>query len=125
MNSFVSSHENIRRFLQATGCNWRSSVYLECRECEHRTSHHCHDLLCAFDERAEPVFMPLHDAEFYWDQTIDKSECLAVMPTSVFKELYGQWLLRHVQDPYKCFISDLRISYEPKSENAFPIFPNL
>ena len=122
---FISSDAHLCKFLEATGNNWRNTIYIECGDCQRACSRRCHDLLCAFTEDAVPVIIPEHDATLLWHTTIDKSECLLTMSRARFCELYKGWIMRHIRNPAACPLSDLHVKWGKRNAADFPAFGNL
>lgn len=121
---FISSDVHLCKFLQVTGGNWRSTLYVECCDCSRAISQRCKNLLCAFDVDGTPILVPEQDLETLWHTSIDKSECLGVVSKHAFCELYQGWISRHIRDPRACPLMDLHLS-EPVDFDASRLFsPN-
>lgn len=76
--SFLSSDRHLCRFLQACGNSWHGALYITCGECPRAISRRCRDLLCVFDANAQPIFIPVQDAELLWHTDIGEDDCLTV-----------------------------------------------
>ncbi len=61
------------KFLRTTGRDWRNTIYIECGDCQRAVSRGCKNLLCAFDTAGAPVIVPVHDVEYLFSTTVDKS----------------------------------------------------
>lgn len=126
MNSmYICSHPHLCRFLQVSGNSWHNALYIECGRCARAVSQRCSDLLCVFDESAQPLLIPKHDAELLWQTSIDKTDCLAVLRRDIFVELYKSWLFGHLQDPGACPLSGQCEELPAHPSQKSPIFPNL
>ena len=107
-NHFTSSAQHLCQFMEATGNSWRNTLYIECGNCPRACSRDCQDMLCAFTVDATPVMIPVQEAERLWRLTIDKSECLSILPRTVFLELYKNWVLHNIRDPHSCFLREIQ-----------------
>lgn len=87
-------------------------------------SRSCKNLLCAFDTAGAPVIVPVHDVEYLFGITVDKSECRAVFTKANFCELYKGWIDEHIRDPYACPLNDLYVNWEIPDPCATRIFLN-
>lgn len=126
MNSpYISSPSHLCHFLQVSGNSWHNALYIECGHCHRAIRSRCCDLLCVFDESAQPLLIPKHDAELLWQTTIDKGDCLAVLNRTVFVELYKSWLFGHLVDPSACPLSGLYEELPRNDSQKSPVFPNL
>lgn len=85
VSCFTSTNSHLCKFLRTTGRDWRNTIYIECGDCQRAASRSCKNLLCAFDTAGAPVIVPVHDVEYLFSTTVDKSECRAILtkPTSV------------------------------------------
>lgn len=90
----------IHAFLNATGGNWRSSLYIECH-CKYGKQE-CADFLFAPDEVGRPILLPCRDAEILFARVLDKSECLGILSNLVFHELFRAWFDFYAPDPTQC-----------------------
>lgn len=90
----------IHAFLDATGGNWRSSLYVECH-CKYGKTD-CADFLYTPDEAGRPILLPCRDAEILFARVLDKSECLGIISNLCFKELFSAWLSLRAPDPSLC-----------------------
>lgn len=124
-NQSVCSHEQLTRFLKSSHGNWRDSLYIECGNCNRACSVRCHDLLCVIDGSGTPIIIPTQDASNLWQDTIEKDECLGVMPVHVFHELYKDWILGHIRNPYLCPLTDIHLPDEPSETEKMGTFVNL
>lgn len=105
-SSFFTQDQHLLRFLRACGENWRDCLYLECGSCDRACAPRCRDLLCTFDADGTPLYIPVHDAECYWQTTLDKSECLACLSAKVFRSLYRNWFFTHTHSLGACALLD-------------------
>jgi len=65
-------------FLNATGGNWRNSLYVDCRVCRIGRCDHP-DFLYVPDEDGGVILLPVRDAEIVFGRMMDMSECLNVI----------------------------------------------
>lgn len=110
------------KFLRTTGRDWRNTIYIECGDCQRAVSRSCKNLLCAFDTAGAPVIVPVHDVEYLFSTTVDKSECRAILTKSNFCELYKGWLDEHIRDPHACPLNDLYVNWDIPDPGAARIF---
>ena len=80
-------------FLNATGGNWRNSLYIDCRVCRLGRCGNP-DFLYAPDENGGVIMLPVRDAEIVFGRMMDKSECLNVISNAQFNDLFAQYLKR-------------------------------
>ena len=99
-------------------------IYIECGDCQRAASRSCKNLLCAFDTAGAPVIVPVHDVEYLFSTTVDKSECRAILTKANFCELYKGWIDEHIRDPHACPLNDLYVSWEIPEPCAARIFLN-
>ena len=88
VSCFTSTNSHLCKFLRTTGRDWRNTIYIECGDCQRAASRSCKNLLCAFDTAGAPVIVPVHDVEYLFSTTVDKSECRAILTKANFCELY-------------------------------------
>lgn len=74
VSCFTSTNSHLCKFLRTTGRDWRNTIYIECGDCQRAVSRGCKNLLCAFDTAGAPVIVPVHDVEYLFSTTVDKSE---------------------------------------------------
>lgn len=79
VSCFTSTNSHLCKFLRTTGRDWRNTIYIECGDCQRAVSRGCKNLLCAFDTAGAPVIVPVHDVEYLFSTTVDKSECRAIL----------------------------------------------
>jgi hypothetical protein len=123
--SSICSQEQLTRFLKASHGNWRDSFYIECGRCERACAIRCHDLLFVIDDAATPIIVPIQDASNLWQDDIQKDECLGVMNVHVFHELYKNWILGHIRDPYLCPLTDIHLDESTDQTEKMGTFVNL
>ena len=99
-------------------------IYIECGDCQRAVSRSCKNLLCAFDTAGTPVIVPVHDVEYLFSTTVDKSECRAILTKANFCELYKGWIDEHIRDPHACPLNDLYVNWEIPDPCAARIFLN-
>lgn len=85
----------------------------------------CHDLLFAIDDSATPIIIPIQDASNLWQDEIQKDECLGVINVHVFHELYKNWILGHIRDPYLCPLTDIHLAGSTTQTEKMGTFVNL
>ena len=124
VSCFTSTNSHLCKFLRTTGRDWRNTIYIECGDCQCAVSRSCKNLLCAFDTAGAPVIVPVHDVEYLFGITVDKSECRAVFTKANFSELYKGWIDEHIRDPYACPLNDLYVNWEIPDPCATRIFLN-
>lgn len=95
VSCFTSTNSHLCKFLRTTGRDWRNTIYIECGDCQRAVSRGCKNLLCAFDTAGAPVIVPVHDVEYLFSTTVDKSECRAILTKANFCELYKGWIDEH------------------------------
>ena len=78
----------------------------------------------AFDTAGAPVIVPVHDVEYLFSTTVDKSECRAILTKANFCELYKGWIDEHIRDPHACPLNDLYVNWEIPDPSAARIFLN-
>ena len=85
VSCFTSTNSHLCKFLRTTGRDWRNTIYIECGDCQRAVSRGCKNLLCAFDTAGAPVIVPVHDVEYLFSTTVDKSNAApsSRKPTSV------------------------------------------
>lgn len=96
VSCFTSTNSHLCKFLRTTGRDWRNTIYIECGDCQRAVSRGCKNLLCAFDTAGAPVIVPVHDVEYLFSTTVDKSECRAILTKANFCELYKGWIDEHI-----------------------------
>lgn len=74
VSCFTSTNSHLCKFLRTTGRDWRNTIYIECGDCQRAVSRSCKNLLCVFDTTGAPVIVPVHDVEYLFSTTVDKSE---------------------------------------------------
>ena len=114
VSCFTSTNSHLCKFLRTTGRDWRKRA----------ASRSCKNLLCAFDTAGAPVIVPVHDVEYLFSTTVDKSECRAILTKANFCELYKGWIDEHIRDPHACPLNDLYVSWEIPEPCAARIFLN-
>ena len=138
VSCFTSTNSHLCKFLRTTGRDWRNTIYIECEEqaewchyiyiecgdCQRAVSRSCKNLLCVFDTTGAPVIVPVHDVEYLFSTTVDKSECRAILTKANFCELYKGWIDEHIRDPHACPLNDLYVSWEIPEPCAARIFLN-
>ena len=87
-------------------------------------SRSCKNLLCVFDTTGAPVIVPVHDVEYLFSTTVDKSECRAILTKANFCELYKGWIDEHIRNPHACPLNDLYVNWEIPDPSAARIFLN-
>ena len=99
----------IYSFLNATGGNWRNSIYVECGnvKCNHYSL--CSELLLAFDSEGQPVMFPANMILKMTGLSADKSECLATISLKQFEALFARWLDWRIDTPGECPIYQISI----------------
>ena len=100
VSCFTSTNSHLCKFLRTTGRDWRNTIYIECGDCQRAVSRSCKNLLCAFDTAGTPVIVPVHDVEYLFSTTVDKSECRAILTKANFCELYKGWIDEQIRDPH-------------------------
>ena len=95
VSCFTSTNSHLCKFLRTTGRDWHNTIYIECGDCQRAVSRSCRNLLCAFDSTGAPVIVPVHDVEYLFGTTVDKSECRAILTKANFCELYKALLLSY------------------------------
>lgn len=123
--SSVCSRDQLARFLKASHGNWRDSFYLECGRCERSCAIRCRDLLFTIDDAGTPIIIPIQDAADLWQDDIQKDECLGTMKLDIFQELYKNWILGHISDPYLCPMTDIHLEPVPSPTEKMSTFVNL
>ncbi len=98
MTNCITDIKTISKFLNITGGNWRNSIYIECQCCKYPHKDGCEDYLCAFDEDARPLLLPLRDCNVLFNRYIDPSECLFWIGQYTFLEIYKQYFPRLKED---------------------------
>ena len=124
VSCFTSTNSHLCKFLRTTGRDWRNTIYIECGDCQRAASRSCKNLLCAFDTAGAPVIVPVHDVEYLFSPTVDKSECRANLTKANFCELYKGWIDEHIRDPHACPLNDLYVNWEIPDPSAARIFLN-
>ena len=124
VSCFTSTNSHLCKFLRTTGRDWRNTIYIECGDCQRAVSRSCKNLLCVFDTTGVPVIVPVHDVEYLFSTTVDKSECRAVLTKANFCELYKGWIDEHIRDPHACPLNDLYVNWEIPDPSAARIFLN-
>jgi hypothetical protein len=100
-------------FLNATGGNWRNSLYIDCRVCRVGRCDHP-DFLYVPDENGGVIILPVRDAEIVFGRMMDKSECLNVISNAQFADLFAQYLKRFEGGEYPCAL--LRLCTEQSKQ---------
>ena len=95
VSCFTSTNSHLCKFLRTTGRDWRNTIYIECGDCQRAVSRGCKNLLCAFDTAGAPVIVPVHDVEYLFSTTVDKSECRAILTKANFCELFSFAFVSH------------------------------
>ena len=103
---------------------WCHYIYIECGDCQRAVSRSCKNLLCVFDTTGAPVIVPVHDVEYLFSTTVDKSECRAILTKANFCELYKGWIDEHIRNPHACPLNDLYVNWEAPDPCAARIFLN-
>ena len=90
-------------FLNATGGNWRNSLYVDCRVCR---LGRCDDpdFLYVPDENGGVIMLPVRDAEIVFGRMMDMSECLGVVSNAQFTDLFAQYLKRFDGEDCACVL---------------------
>lgn len=91
-------------FLSLTRGNWRNAIYIECKN---KCNQDCKGYLMISDTEGVPVLFPVSVFEEKIKETIDKSECSAILSKQAFESMYNRWLLWNVADKKKCSIPQL------------------
>ena len=73
MTDFLLRH----KYITEEQAEWCHYIYIECGDCQRAVSRSCKNLLCVFDTTGAPVIVPVHDVEYLFSTTVDKSECRA------------------------------------------------
>lgn len=112
------------KYITEEQAEWCHYIYIECGDCQRAVSRSCKNLLCVFDTTGAPVIVPVHDVEYLFSTTVDKSECRAILTKANFCELYKGWIDEHIRDPHACPLNDLYVSWEIPEPCAARIFLN-
>ncbi len=83
MTDFLLRH----KYITEEQAEWCHYIYIECGDCQRAVSRSCKNLLCVFDTTGAPVIVPVHDVEYLFSTTVDKSECRAILTKANFCEL--------------------------------------
>ena len=94
MTDFLLRH----KYITEEQAEWCHYIYIECGDCQRAVSRSCKNLLCVFDTTGAPVIVPVHDVEYLFSTTVDKSECRAILTKANFCELYKGWIDEHIRD---------------------------
>lgn len=95
----------IHNFLNATGGNWRNSIYVECRCCQYKKPGICaeqSDWLYTPASDGTPLLLPISDAQILFSRTIDKSECLLGISNLRFQTLFQRYIMPRRHDNTQC-----------------------
>ena len=112
------------KYITEEQAEWCHYIYIECGDCQRAVSRSCKNLLCVFDTTGAPVIVPVHDVEYLFSTTVDKSECRAILTKANFCELYKGWIDEHIRDPHACPLNDLYVNWEIPDPSAARIFLN-
>jgi len=93
-------------FLNATGGNWRSSLYIDCRVCKLGRCE-APDFLYVPGEDGGVILLPVRDAELVFGRLIDKSECLSVVSNALFIDLFAKYLKHFADEACPCALLNL------------------
>ncbi len=106
------------RFLELTQGSWRNAVYLECTACAFGKTQ-CGPFLLTTDAGGTPMLYPVEQLQRETGQTVDKTECAAVLSADAFARLFHQWLLWNVTDSGKCCVLQL-LEHSPVNQANHP-----
>lgn len=81
------STKQLYLFLTACSGNWRSSIYISCREKDDP------GYLLSADRDGEPIIMPVARFQQLTGELIDPTECCGLLTTEALRSLYAQYLL--------------------------------
>lgn len=83
----VTETQQLYLFLSACSGNWRSSIYISCREKDNP------GYLLSADRDGKPIIMPVARFQHLTGERIDPTECCGLLTTEALRSLYAQYLL--------------------------------
>lgn len=104
---------SLYRFLNLIDGSWRNAVYVECGNCPY-DQQGCEDHLLAIDHDGTPLLYSVRCFCRETGESIDKTECAAILHRSCFEQLYKRWLIWNVPNSYCCHIRQLSQRPEPE-----------
>jgi hypothetical protein len=96
-------------FFQATGGNWRNSVFVRCVESACGLKEPCGGFLLAFGADARPVLIAAGMFSAAAGQAVEEDECAAVIRRQDFEALYAGWLRWALDSPKPCALARLSL----------------
>lgn len=97
------------QFLSVVKGSWRNAFYIECSGCPHGKSD-CGSHFLTVDSNGKPVIFSVRWFEEATGESVDKTECAAVISREAFESLYDRWMIWNISNPKKCsillFLSD-------------------
>lgn len=81
--------KKLSKFLKITNCDWQKSLYI--KKDSDMADKQYYDLLAVFDEKNNPVCIPVPVARMIFDTCITEDDCKHVMPGSVYEFLFGRF----------------------------------
>lgn len=96
------SYETLVRFFEAVEGNYRNALYIRCSTCKHRRENSCGDFLFVPGHDCQPILLPLADANLFMGRTVDSSDCVGILTSHAFLQLYHQWLMLYTDSDETC-----------------------
>lgn len=91
------------QFLTMTCGSWRNAFFVDCIDCPYGNSY-CGEHLLTANAEGVPLILPVPYFEKITGDTVDKSECSAVIRRESFEALFNKWLNWNITKPQECSI---------------------
>lgn len=94
--------KHIRKFLDACDGNWHNCILVSCISCNYQTTCSQKGFLVCPGSSAEPLLLPLSDADILFSCRPDAEECICHLSFSDFHRLYHEYLMTIPADAPEC-----------------------
>lgn len=96
------SYKTLVHFFESTEGNYRNALYIRCSKCVYRRENSCGDFLFVPGYDCRPILLPLADAQNLMGHPIDKTECVGILSSHAFLQLYHRWLMLNTDSDDDC-----------------------
>lgn len=88
--SCTEEPEKAKEFVRLTKGNWRNAIYVR-KEGERYGDSQYFDLLCAVNEKGEPICIPVPIARELFNEPINGMSCMGWMTGSAYEAIYKRY----------------------------------
>lgn len=86
--------------------NWRNAFYVECKNCPF--GQNCGGFLLTTEPEGSPILYSVSEFEKQTGETVDKTECVAVIDRTAFESLFDRWIVWNVSDKNSCSVRQIK-----------------